>query len=178
MFTNHPIHNGNSPPPSSITAARRTAKQHSTPLPVFPTIIPSHPQSPETWWSTFIRHSHIPPTPKILDELSKGIEGFHVDHHKGDPFLLRIWLAYIETHWKLNNDIDESRRMFKYLKSMHLGVSHPELFLYWSQFEYALNNHEKAVSVLKNGLEYIRRDVRLEEALKGLSTDSSSTCHH
>lgn len=59
--------------------------------------------------------------------------------------------------------------MFKYLKSMHLGVSRPELFLYWAQFEYSQGNSEKAVSVLKNGLEYIRKDTKLEEALRSLS---------
>ena len=66
--------------------------------------------------------------------------------------------------------MDESRRMFKYLRSMHLGVSHPELFLYWAQFEYLQDNHEKALSVLKNGLEYLRKDGKLEEAMKCLGT--------
>lgn len=66
--------------------------------------------------------------------------------------------------------MDESRRMFKYLKSMHLGVSCPELFLYWARFEHSQGNPEKAASVLKNGLEYIRRDAKLEEALKRLGT--------
>ena len=102
MFANHSMQS-NSPPPSSITAARRAGKPPSTPIPTFPTLFPSQSQTPEDWWSRFlaslsntINHSDIN---KLFDELSRGIEMFPVDQHKNDPFLLRIWLVYIETHW-------------------------------------------------------------------------------
>lgn len=98
MFVNHSIQS-NSPPPSSITAIRRAGKAPFTPVPTFPTLFPSQAQTPEDWWSHFTKSLPNPDSEKIFVELSKAIETFPVDQHKNDPFLLRIWLTYIETHW-------------------------------------------------------------------------------
>jgi len=34
----------------------------------------------------------------IFDALNKSIQLFPVDLHRNDPFLLKIWLAYLEAH--------------------------------------------------------------------------------
>lgn len=51
-------------------------------------------------------------------------------------------------------DEDECRRLFKYLKSEHVGGSAlPDLYIHWAKFELAQGRAEKALGVLQGALE-------------------------
>lgn len=67
-------------------------------------------------------------------------------------------------------DVEETRRLFKYLKTTPLASIGPDLFLYWARFEWEQGSEVKCKSALKNGLEYanLRSNARLLDSLAQL----------
>lgn len=67
----------------------------------------------------------------------------------------------------------ETRRLYKYLRSTHLGLQSADLFIHWAHFEQHQGYAERSASVLRSASEYanIRKDPRIEQSLLLLSTD-------
>lgn len=56
-------------------------------------------QQPSTWWESFSKGALASQNGgQIFGELNKAIQIFSVDVHRSDPFLLKIWLAFLEAH--------------------------------------------------------------------------------
>lgn len=53
--------------------------------------------SPFGWWQYFCHDYHRlhPSTAAVFQRLSAGVEHFRTEDYRKDPFLLRIWLAYL-----------------------------------------------------------------------------------
>ena len=56
-------------------------------------------RSPVLWWDWFGR-SVLPGQggQQLFDALNKAVQVFPLDTHRSDPFLLKIWLAFLEAH--------------------------------------------------------------------------------
>lgn len=56
--------------------------------------------SPSGWWHHFCYDYHRlhPSTMAVFQRLSAGIEHFRTEDHRKDPFLLKIWLAYLSSY--------------------------------------------------------------------------------
>lgn len=109
------------------------------------------PSSASVWWDQFTR-TLLPGgnSGEIFDALDKAIQQFSVDGCRADPFFLKIWLAYLEAHFSIYEDGDECRRLFKYLKSEHVGgPALADLYMHWAKFELSQGKPEKASGVLQ-----------------------------
>lgn len=57
------------------------------------------PQQPAYWWEWFSKGALATQNgDQIFGELNKAIQVFSVDVYRGDPSLLKIWLAFLEAH--------------------------------------------------------------------------------
>ena len=57
--------------------------------------------SPALWWQEFRKtypNFQTKPTDVLLQHLSLGIEAFRAEQFRKDPFLLKIWLVYLDLH--------------------------------------------------------------------------------
>jgi hypothetical protein len=57
------------------------------------------PHQPASWWEWFSKGALASQKgDQIFGALNKAIQLFSVDVHRGDPSLLKIWLAFLEAH--------------------------------------------------------------------------------
>lgn len=62
-------------------------------------VIGGREKSPVLWWDWFGR-SVLPGqgSQQVFDALNKAVQHFPLDVYRSDPFLLKIWLAFLEAH--------------------------------------------------------------------------------
>lgn len=108
--------------------------------------------TPALWWQHFcMEYSNLKRQQPIamLQTLSKGIELFRADEFRRDPLLLKIWLAYLGTHFELYGDEEEVRRLFKFLKTERVGGDSVDLILHFAHFELTVGRSEKCAGLLE-----------------------------
>lgn len=77
---------------------------------------------------------------------------------------------------ELLKNAEETRTLYKYLKSSHLGNSSVDFYLQFAKMEQDSGNTSKAESVLKSGLEVLRNNFQLCAAMESLKVLGSFKC--
>lgn len=148
-----------SPTTSSTGATRRT---NGTPSTIHSSSSSSSIKSPagdraEEFWNSFPRnHNDDPSSPSTFLSLSSAIENLPVDELRSSPFLLMVWLAYLESHqarFPAAEGEEEVRRLFKLLKSEQVGgpgLGRALLTLHYAHFEWSSGKLSKALQLMND----------------------------
>lgn len=122
----------------------------------------SSEDTPQSFWiNSFQRKANTPLGVQrqgdfkkmLLSDLARAMEQFPADQFRTDYYFLLIWLAYINLQYELHGDEDDCRKMFKMMKSSHIGLQHPEFFMHWAAFELGLERRDKCLQVLASAEE-------------------------
>ena len=78
-------------------------------------------------------------------------------------------------HSELIGDEDDCRKMFKMMKSSHIGLHHPEFFLHWADFELKCDRRDKSLAVLAsaNDTPIMRGNPQIKEARELIEADKN-----
>ena len=71
---------------------------------------------------------------------------------------------------------EETRTLYKYMKSNHLGINSVDFYLQFAKMELISGSINKSESVLKNGLEVLKNNTQLLSALQSLETLGTFSC--
>lgn len=76
---------------------------------------------------------------------------------------------------ELYGDEDDCRKMFKMMKSSHIGLHHPEFFLHWADFELKVDRKDKSLAVLSssNDTPIMRGNPQIKEAKELIESDKN-----
>lgn len=76
---------------------------------------------------------------------------------------------------ELIGDEDDCRKMFKMMKSSHIGLHHPEFFLHWADFELKCDRRDKSLAVLAsaNDTPIMRGNPQIKEARELIEADNN-----
>lgn len=75
----------------------------------------------------------------------------------------------------MHGDEDDCRKMFKMMKSSHIGLQHPEFFLHWAEFELKIDRKDKSLAVLSsaNDTPIMRGNLQIKEAKELIESDQN-----
>lgn len=75
----------------------------------------------------------------------------------------------------MHGDEDDCRKMFKMMKSSHIGLHHPEFFLHWADFELKVDRKDKSLAVLSSANEtpIMRGNLQIKEAKAQIEADKN-----
>lgn len=87
-------------------------------------------------------------------------------------YLISFYLSTISFS-ELCGDEDDCRKMFKMMKSSHIGLHHPEFFLHWADFELKADRRDKSLAVLAsaNDTPIMRGNPQIKEAKEFIESD-------
>lgn len=76
---------------------------------------------------------------------------------------------------ELYGDEDDCRKMFKMMKSSHIGLHHPEFFLHWADFEIKVDRRDKSLAVLSsaNDTPIMRGNPQIKAAKELIEADKN-----
>jgi len=69
-----------------------------------------------------------------------------------DPFLVQIWIAYIQFEWQVERNKNETKGRFDYLKQSKIGTKSSNLYLAWAQFNVQIGKLTKACELLQSAI--------------------------
>lgn len=110
----------------------------------------------EEFWNSFQSKKDPSSPSSTFLSLSSGIENLPVDELRNSPFLLMVWLAYLESHqtrFPASEGEEEVRRLFKLLKSEQVGgpgLGRVLLTLHYAHFEWISGKLSKALQLMND----------------------------
>lgn len=71
---------------------------------------------------------------------------------KSEEFLV-LWMAYVKLLWNIPSEMENAKKIFKFLVSEGIGVQFRAFYLFWAEFEVHNGNLLKAKQILAKGFQ-------------------------
>ncbi|KAI9325751.1 kinase-like domain-containing protein [Obelidium mucronatum] len=122
-------------------------------------------QSVDAWISRLAENKN---SAKLRELFAEATSTISQDKFKADKRVLDIWLEHLRLESLANENYDEIRDKYKYLKS-RAGSSSASLFIHWARFEQSCGFTDRAYSIIQSGIDSLAQPLcDLENELENL----------
>ncbi|KAJ3158686.1 hypothetical protein HDU86_002651, partial [Geranomyces michiganensis] len=134
------------------------------------------PLTPSDWWEQLQIEKNRGATRRLrLQTYREATNRLPLEKHRDDPYLLEIWLDYLQLQSENNEDHAAIRDQYKWLKSSRIGAGAARFYTAWAEFEKAGGYTSRAINILFTGIGVNAHPVENLRKLREEMVNSSAT---
>ncbi|KAJ3179007.1 hypothetical protein HDU87_003277 [Geranomyces variabilis] len=134
------------------------------------------PKTPSDWWERLQIEKNRGTARRVrLQTYREATNSLPLEKHRDDPYLLEIWLDYLQLQSENNEDHAAIRDLYKWLKSSRIGAGAARFYIAWAEFEKAGGYTSRAMNIIFTGIGVNAHPVEQLRKLREEMAGSSAT---
>ncbi|KAJ3169948.1 hypothetical protein HDU88_000590 [Geranomyces variabilis] len=134
------------------------------------------PKTPSDWWEHLQIEKNRGAARRVrLQTYREATNSLPLEKHRDDPYLLEIWLDYLQLQSENKEDHAAIRDLYKWLRSSRIGAGAARFYIAWAEFEKAGGYTSRAMNILFIGIGLNAHPVEQLRKLREEMASSSAT---